>query len=134
MLLLIMIRIVFLVISHNLFHKSKDPKHIGDPVIRAKLRDLDKEVDKFQWFYKTKHYEEVFKDTSDTKRTWANINKVLGRDKTNSGKIEKLTVNDNVIRDDREIASTFNSFFVKIGKKIASKITGTSGINKYSTL
>lgn len=110
------------------------PKFRGDTVIKCKLKELDSEVTKWQWYYKSKYYEEVFEDTSNLKKTWANINKVLGRNSPKSDYVDEVVVDGKVIKDDSEKASAFNSFFTEIGHKICDKINSAQDVNVHSTL
>lgn len=71
---------------------------------------------------------------SDTRKTWARINEVLGRAKKKLHGVRKLAVNGSDITDDASKATAFNEFFTEIGHKIAEKIPNIPDINKYSTI
>jgi hypothetical protein len=60
--------------------------------------------------------------SNDIGRSWSLINGFLGRQKKTHTNIREIIVDDANISDNRQIAESFNDFFVNIGKKLASEI------------
>ena len=68
------------------------------------------------------HYADKFhKIGSNIKSTWNTINDIIGKKKEDGPK-DKFTINGSPILNKKDIAETFNSFFVKIGQNLAEKI------------
>lgn len=82
--------------------------------MKSKLANLDDEMCKWQWFYKNGYHERLFSESGhDRKKTWRNINRLLGTDKSGRKmKIEKITVDGVDYVNDRDKASILNDFFV----------------------
>jgi hypothetical protein len=60
--------------------------------------------------------------SNDIGRSWSLKNGFLGRQKKTHTNIREIIVDDANISDNRQIAESFNDFFVNIGKKLASEI------------
>ena len=60
----------------------------------------------------------------DLKNTWKTINSAINK-YNDKHKITKIKHNDTIIEDPKLIASTFNSYFSKIGKNLAKTIPAT---------
>ena len=74
-----------------------------------------------------KYYTDKFEQYSkDCKKTWENINEVLGRKKGNVDIPKIFHSNGKVISGNFEIAEGFNEFFVNIGPKLAKSIPNSS--------
>ena len=62
----------------------------------------------------------------DTGQTWKSINELLGRNKSKSQQIEKISIGENgergSITTPNEICEAFNDFFVNVGPNLANKI------------
>lgn len=83
--------------SNKLYTKSKEyrKKHGRSSLtIESLLRQADKVVSFWQLNYKNAYYGEMFHDTSDIKKTWRNINSILGR----KGKCKAVDV-DSILVD-----------------------------------
>ena len=61
---------------------------------------------------------------SDSKKIWQLINKAIGRNPKNSGKVSvpKLKIGDKIVEDPLTICEGFNYFFKNAALDIASKI------------
>ena len=66
--------------------------------------------------------------TGDAGGTWKVINDVLKRNKKKNTKGISLIDNDNIFRDDREIANMFNEYFSNIGNNLSNKIENIEGL------
>lgn len=122
--------------DNKLFRLSKDPRYFGDESMKSRLRVSRQKVDKWDSYYSRMYYENMFRDTSDPKETWRKINVVLGR-KKKSCPVGEISYEGRVAVEDESKASLLNSFFVEIGKKIASKFdkaSKASDAGKFGTL
>lgn len=82
-----------------------------------------------------RYYQRLFMNfSSDMKRTWQSINKVLGRSQTKSDYPESFKIDNRLVSDKQEIANCFNDFFTNIGKNLADSIQPPSGIDYKSFL
>ena len=59
---------------------------------------------------------------SDMKKTWRTINETLNRNKKNGDLPTTIFHDDVQLSDAKEIATTFNTYFANIGKKLAANI------------
>ena len=98
-----------------------------DPSVKATKFDLYKTkrnlVTKLIRVSKKDYYTKYFTEhTTNLKKTWSGIRELINVNKKSETKISKLIVENNVITDPVAMASTMNSFFVGMGKSVASKI------------
>lgn len=100
------------------------------------FKKISKEVKKAKQMAQSKHNDDVFKNSSDSKTMWKNINQVLGRPKKSKTTIEKLTVDERTYTDTTEIANILNKHFSTVGARTADTISVRpySDINYYNTL
>ena len=80
------------------------------------------------------HYDEIFKACDSTRSTWLQINNILNRKLTKRQYPEHFLVNNIKVNDKTDIANKFNSFFNKIGKLLAEKITTSNQVTHSSYL
>ncbi|XP_065652891.1 uncharacterized protein LOC136080205 [Hydra vulgaris] len=67
-----------------------------------------------------------------TKKTWAVINGILGKNKNKTSSLPKqININNNDIFCPKEISKEFNTYFTNIGLDLANKIT--TPLNSYKT-
>ena len=73
-----------------------------------------------------KHYFDINfeKAKKNPKKTWGLIKEAIGTN-TGNAKINKISVDGNVIENSQEIANEFNKFFTSAGKKISDDIIPT---------
>nr|CAB3263137.1 uncharacterized protein LOC104265527 [Phallusia mammillata] len=70
---------------------------------------------------KQEHYHKLFTSTKqNTKRTWATINKLLGRVKTKS--TSPMIIDGCITTEPRKIANHFNQYFGTVAKNLAVKL------------
>ena len=75
------------------------------------------------------HFQNYFHENSNNIRnTWKGINQLICNKSHNSRNCTSLNVNNNVIFDQKEMASSFNKFFTTIADKPQKKIYNT-GLN-----
>ena len=67
----------------------------------------------------------LHKFKKNPKKTWDLIKEVTFGHTNVDNKIDKLTVNNNVITDPQMISDEFNNFFTQIGSKISDRILPT---------
>lgn len=116
-------------------YQKKNKGSLDVPRVKRKLSDLDAEITKWQWFYKNEYHEAMFNNSMrDRKKTWKNINRILGRSKVANGEIEAISVDGSVYTKDSDKAAALNAYFTEIGKKLAQEACATGDINKYRTL
>lgn len=102
----------------NYFRKHKNS--LNSPTVKAKLAMLEADVEKLRWFYKNVYHKEMFRNSfHDRKKTWRNINRLLGRDREGRKEgIKKITIGGVDYVSDREKAMALNDYFTKVAKKI----------------
>lgn len=76
---------------------------------------------------KKKYYEDFFKEKrNDLKKTWVGIKEIISNKQQSKHIINCIQNNNKLITKTKEIANTFNDFFVNIPRKIDEKITKTN--------
>ena len=84
---------------------------------------------------KKDYYRRIFyKNKSNSKQTWKNINQILGRNTRNS--LPDCFIKENImIKNPNEIANCFNTFFSNVGHNIAKELPtdATKSIETYMT-
>ncbi|XP_065672237.1 uncharacterized protein LOC136090057 [Hydra vulgaris] len=84
-------------------------------------------LDKFQEIFN-----EACPNELDTKKTWAVINGILGKNKDKTSSLPKrININNNDIFCPKEISKEFNTYFTNVGLDLANKIT--TPLNSYKT-
>ena len=70
---------------------------------------------------------------NNMKKTWGLLNNILHRRSKQYSYPDKFLIHNTLIEDKKEIANEFNSFFVNIGKNLASEIihTGSENFKSY---
>lgn len=117
-------------IKNNLLRSQKrNPNNIR---CKELLDHVSKKVQRAKDQAKKEYFSKLF-STSNQKRIWTNINKILGRNKDTTNAI-KLSVNGSLTSDDSSIANAFNDFFCSIGPQLAASIHSNQDINKFNTL
>ena len=93
-------------------------KPSGEKLIEYKLikRTIQKDIRNA----KSKYYQSKLAQ-ADAKQTWTIINEVLGRTKGQNS-IEKLQVDNQIITDQKEIATALNKYYTTVGFDLAEKI------------
>ena len=72
---------------------------------------------------KKQYFDRIFTAyQSDMKKTWRTINETLNRNKKNGDLPTTIFHDDVQLSDAKEIATTFNTYFANIGKKLAANI------------
>lgn len=101
-----------------------------------RFSEISKELEKVKKNARQNYYGNLFKNSRDTKSTWKNINKLLGRSKKSNTCIRQLKHNNQQINDPNEIVNALNNHFATIGVKMASQIQTlpTENINHFNTL
>lgn len=106
--------------KNNLYNKYK--RNRLNVRLALRLNEANLEVSKLNYFYKNKYYNNLFRGSiSDSKKTWNNINKVLGKSKKKDC-IESLIIDSQVIDNPVAISVNLNSFFAEIGHVYASRL------------
>lgn len=102
----------------------------------ADFNTISKEVTKAKHLAQTKHDNEIFKKSSDSKTTWKNVNQILGRNKKQSTEIDQLNTSEATYRDPNKIVNALNEHFLTIGSRTAEQISTRpyNDINFYNTL
>ena len=79
------------------------------------------------------YYTKFEKSKNDMKKTWQQINSIIGKCKTQSSDCKFKDEAGNVITNSQDISNQFNDFFVNVGPKLASDIQH-NGKNYYDYL
>lgn len=106
------------------------------PQREAKLRSLSNQISHTKLKSKGSYYTNLFSDNSDSRSTWKNINKILGRNNRKCAKEITLNAETGLISDKKEVANEFNRYFTSVGSNMANRIPQHSHdhINQYNTL
>ena len=99
-----------------IFHSSEENK-VVDEVFKNKLRSVVRKAE-------TDYYKNVFNSkTQSMKEMWKELDNLLNTKKKSKGNsISKLSINNQEITRDKDIANALNSHFTKIGKNLADKV------------
>ena len=90
---------------------------------RLKFKEFNQIYTKTVRAARKKYYEEKFEMFSkDCRKTWENINDILGRKKGKMDIPKVFNSNGNILSGNFEIAEGFNDFFSNIGPKLAKSI------------
>ena len=79
------------------------------------------------------HSDELELNKSDLYKTWGTMKKIIGKDTICSKKKIQFQIKGKSTTDNREIANSFNDFFVSIGPKLANNIVSTVNPMSYVT-
>ena len=102
----------------------------------AKEKDLDKKTELFNNFKhirnrivtmcrasKKNHYKTYFQNNSgNIRKTWQGIKSVVNINQKSNSSPDTISVNDEVIKDPKTVANSFNSYFSSIASKLQAKI------------
>ncbi|XP_071959489.1 uncharacterized protein [Antedon mediterranea] len=89
---------------------------------KSKYTNYRNKLTKLIRLRKTNYLNEEFeKNKNNSKKTWRNINNLLGKN-YNSGKPSKMFLNTNYYNNEQDQAEAMNSYFINIGKNIATDI------------
>ena len=73
------------------------------------------------------YYKDKFeKRKGNMKMTWQGINDLLGKNNKDSQYPSHLIHNGKIVKDDAEIAESFNDFFINIGPALAKEIKAST--------
>ena len=114
------------------FHSSKfgTPKY---ECLEKKLRDFEAILQASKRKAKSMYYKDHFeKRKGNIKLTWKGINDLLGKSNKDSEFPSHLIHNGKIVKDDADIAESFNDFFINIGPALAKEIK-TSSTCSYKT-
>ncbi|XP_055589747.1 uncharacterized protein LOC129741945 [Uranotaenia lowii] len=73
------------------------------------------------------YYHKLF-HTSNQKKTWKNLNELIGRNESRSESI-KLELNGTITEEGKSVANAFNEYFCNIGSQLAATIPRNAQIN-----
>ena len=114
--------------------KRKRRKRLDYSYLVSKLEVLKVEFDGFQMRYKADYYEDLFKDSRNSKGLWKNVNRVLGKSSHNRPVISLKVLDESI--PESQVADRFNEFFSKVGTDLADAIPETDhdDLNSFHTL
>ncbi|XP_065662556.1 uncharacterized protein LOC136085195 [Hydra vulgaris] len=119
---------------------SRTKQKLYNKFLKNKSTTNEKNYKAYNYFYidllkKTKknYYSKQFTNCKlDTKKTWAVINGILGKNKNKTSSLPKrININNNDIFCPKEISKEFNTYFTNVGLDLANKITTL--LNSYKT-
>lgn len=94
--------------------------------IKINIRTYNRIIRKCLRISKRDYYADLFeKHKNDSRKTWRVINKVLGKQKSNSNFPDFFIVNGEEIHNSEDIATHFNDFFSQIGHEFANALDYT---------
>ena len=82
-------------------------------------KEVRKAIRENKTFY---NYTELTKNKNDIKKTWNTITDILNKSKIHKAFPKLFKTQNGIIRDQTEIASNFNDFFINIGPNLAKQI------------
>lgn len=91
---------------------------------KNRYKKYNNKINHLKRISKKKYYDNQFKQNKDDlKKTWKIINEVINKSK-NKDKLPKIFSNkDRLLSDRKEIADSFNDYFINVGKTLAEKIS-----------
>jgi hypothetical protein len=119
---------------------SRTKQKLYNKFLKNKSTTNEKNYKTYNYFYidllkKTKknyYSKQLTKCKLDTKKTWAVINDILGKNKNkNSSLPKRININNNDIFGPKEISKEFNTYFTNVGLDLANKIM--TPLNSYKT-
>ena len=108
----------------------KNPTNVNLQKFKTYKNKLSMLIRKSKRMYLFKKFEN---SRNNMKKTWQEINTIIGKGKRKSPHCKFRGDNDNIITDSQDISNKFNDFFVNVGPKLASSIQNT-GKNYYDYL
>ena len=108
--------------KNKLYAKSKrHPSFFND----SNYQCYKKTLQKVMRFAEREYYDQKFTEyRNNIVKSWKVIKEVINRSRK-STLSSKFTINNKIIKDDTEIADSFNKFYVNIGPSLAEKIPET---------
>ena len=92
--------------------KKRQPENENIQIVFKQLRNrINREITKAKIKYYTQYFDEY---KNNTKKIWEGIRKIVNL-KTVSQKTSQLHIDGKIIDDDKDIATSFNTFFSKVG-------------------
>lgn len=116
--------------------KNMDPTTSEAEALKLSLslfrKILQKTIRQAKYTYYNSRFENL---KSNMKKTWGLINNILQRKCKPHSYPDHFMISKSITKDKNEIANEFNSFFVNIGEKLASKISheGPENYKQYLT-
>jgi hypothetical protein len=103
-------------------HKQQIGKPVTD-ISHAKYIEFRKLYQKLKRKTKKNYYSELFDHyRNDVRRTWANLNKLIGRNKNKSMPTETFIINNKHTSNKTHISNGFCKYFTGVGEQFASGI------------
>ena len=71
---------------------------------------------------KSKYYLGLLGNDKGNKKTWNEINSILGNKKSKEQYINEISINNTILQSDVEIANAFNNHFATVGEKMSNEL------------
>ena len=106
---------------NKLYKRSKNADKKS--FVYKKYKNYKKVYNKIKRNAKQDYYKNKFDEfSSDIKKTWSTLNKIIGRSNDKSSFPDSFKVNNSSINDTKTIANGFCEYFTNVGHNFASKI------------
>lgn len=109
--------------KENLYNDLK--QNPDNEELKAKYKQFVKTLDKVIKEAKINHDKRIIeKNSNDPRKLWLCINKKIGKTKNKTDtNISHLKIEDNIIKNKKEIANKMNEYYCKLGETMSNKIT-----------
>ena len=104
-------------ISYHRDFLKKKAVSLNSPAYHEAYKKCRNEVNSRIKVAKTNYYKTSLENSTDSKDSWKIINKLLNK-KSKTTSINELSINNNKITGDKNIANVFNNFFCKLGHNL----------------
>lgn len=94
-----------------------------DEILKMRIRNLEGDIRARMRILKKAYFEQRFKTCKNTRETWKELNKVLGR-RSSATVVKRLlnTKRNTILSHNSEIASYFNEYFSTIGRDLKGEV------------
>ena len=90
-------------------------------IVNQKLQEFREMINKLKKKCKRDHYQDYFnKNSTNSKKIWAGINRLLNRGKKKQGTI--FLEENGLISDPLKVANKFNDYYLNVADKLCEKI------------
>ena len=101
---------------------------------KSEYKKYKKILEKLIRILKHDHYEKELKEAGpDTRRIWGIINECIDRKQVRQKMPSTFNIDGKTVKNKKNIACAFNSYFASIGKEMADSLPDTLGYEQYLT-
>ena len=110
----------------------KEYRKSPTPSNRQKYKDYKRKLEELIRIAKSDYYDIILEEAGgDTRRLWGVLNELIDRKQCRHNMPNRFIIDGKSVRDKKNIAQAFNSYFCSIGTEMADALPDVPGYEKY---